>query len=106
MKIYGLGTCDTCRKARKSLPNAIFIDVRADGISAGTLTQAYKQLGDKLLNTRSKTWQSLPDDARIGSPLELIAAHPLLMKRPLIDVGGIFHLGWNKEIQAALTPAA
>jgi len=32
MIVYGLKTCDTCRKALKALPDAGFVDVRADGL--------------------------------------------------------------------------
>ncbi|MDG2340693.1 MAG: ArsC/Spx/MgsR family protein [Paracoccaceae bacterium] len=106
MKIYGLGTCDTCRKARKLLPNAEFIDVRADGMPDKVLGLAYEKFGNKLLNTRSKTWQSLSTDERNGAPVDLIYAHPLLMKRPLIEKDGIFFMGWTKEVQEALVPDA
>ena len=32
MRLYGLKTCDTTRKALSSLPGATFCDVRADGV--------------------------------------------------------------------------
>ena len=102
MIIYGLSTCDTCRKARKALPNAEFVDVRTDGIPQDVLTAAFDSYGDKLLNTRSTTWRSLSEDQRTGTPLELISAHSLLMKRPLISEKGALYLGWTKDVQAAL----
>ena len=102
MIIYGLGACDTCRKARKALPNAKFVDVRTDGIPQDVLGKAFHSLGDKLLNTRSTTWRSLSENDRRGTPLELVLTHSLLMKRPLIcDEGGLY-LGWTKDVQAAL----
>lgn len=102
MILYGLKTCDTCRKALKSLPDAEFCDVRAQGVPASVLARAHAQFGGSLLNTRSTTWRGLSDAEREGAPLELIAAHPALMKRPLIDAGGTLHLGWSKDVQAAL----
>ncbi len=39
---------------------------------------------------------------RAGDPLALIAAHPALMKRPLIEAGGSLYLGWGKDVQDAL----
>lgn len=102
MKVYGLGTCDTCRKARKALPDAEFIDVRSDGLPADVLAAAFAVFGDKLLNTKSKTWRELPEADRQGTPTDLIAAHPLLMKRPLIERAGQYYLGWTKDVQEAL----
>jgi len=102
MILYGLKTCDTCRKAMKSLPEAEFRDVRLDGISPSVLKSAYAAVGAALLNTRSTTWRGLSEAERAKDPLELLAAHPSLMKRPLIEVKGRFHLGWSKQTQDAL----
>ena len=102
MILYGLKTCDTCRKALKSLENAEFRDVRADGVPADVLRAAHRQFGAALLNTRSTTWRELSEPDRAGDPLDLLAAHPTLMKRPLIDDGGTLYLGWGKDVQAAL----
>ncbi|GGB03510.1 arsenate reductase family protein [Allosediminivita pacifica] len=103
MIIYGLKTCDTCRKARKALPEADFVDIREAGLPEGLPERAQKRFGDKILNTRSTTWRGLSEDERAGDPLTLIAAHPALMKRPLIVDGDEMHLGWDKTVQAALT---
>jgi len=101
--LYGLKTCDTCRKALKSLPDAEFRDVRSDGVPEAVLGAAYALFGGDLLNTRSTTWRGLSEEARRAEPLSLIAAHPALMKRPLIDAGdGGLHLGWSAQTRAAL----
>ncbi len=102
MIIYGLGTCDTCRKARKALPDAVFVDVRADGLPLDVLGAAFEIFGEKLLNTRSTTWRSLSESERQGTPFELISTHPLLMKRPLITKNESLYLGWTKDVQVAL----
>ncbi|WP_113912272.1 ArsC/Spx/MgsR family protein [Roseovarius dicentrarchi] len=102
MIIYGLKNCDTCRKAVKALPGATLSDVRDAPVPEATLAAAHAQFGDTLVNTRSTTWRNLPEDARKGAPLDLIARHPALMKRPLIDAGGSLYLGWGKDVQAAL----
>lgn len=102
MKLYGLKTCDTCRKALKSLPAADFVDVRKDGVPVDVMEQAYAQFPDTLLNTRSTTWRGLSDEERARPPLELVAEHPSLMKRPLIEAEGRFFLGWNAEVKSAL----
>ena len=99
MLIYGLKNCDTCRKAKKALPQAQLIDVREEGVPEAVLTQAYERFGAALLNTRSTTWRGLDDDARKEEPLTLIKAHPTLMKRPLIAKGDALFLGWNNDIE-------
>ena len=82
MTLYGLKTCDTCRKAIKALPGVTFVDVRADGVPADVLARAH---------------------ARARDPLALLAEHPALMKRPLIVADdGQMYLGWGKDVQAAL----
>lgn len=99
MLIYGLKNCDSCRKAKKALPDAQLVDVREAGVPAAVLAQAHELFGAALLNTRSTTWRGLDEEARKGEPLALIQAHPALMKRPLIAAGERLFLGWNKEIE-------
>ena len=106
MILYGLKTCDTCRKALKSLPGAEFVDVRADGMPAEVLATALAQFGAALVNTRSTTWRELSEAERTRAPLDLLRAHPTLMKRPLVvDGDGQMHLGWTAETRAALGAA-
>lgn len=102
MIIYGLKNCDTCRKAVKALPGAELVDVRADGVPDDVIQRAFTQFGTALLNTRSTTWRGLDAAEREHDPLVLIAQHPALMKRPLIDDAGTLHLGWTKDVQDAL----
>ncbi|WP_299729937.1 ArsC/Spx/MgsR family protein [uncultured Tateyamaria sp.] len=102
MEIYGLKTCDTCRKAIRALPQARFVDVRADGVPDAVMTQARAQFGAAMLNTRSTTWRGLSEAERAEPPEALLSAHPVLMKRPLIADGDVLHLGWSKDVQAAL----
>lgn len=102
MILYGLKTCDTCRKALKTLPEAQFVDVRAEGIPEGVLNSAYANLGEALLNTRSTTWRGLDEATRTRPVLELLAEHPTLMKRPLIVSDDQFFLGWGKDVQSQL----
>ncbi|WP_323766255.1 ArsC/Spx/MgsR family protein [Marinovum sp.] len=102
MQLYGLKTCDTCRKALKALPDARFVDVRAEGVPEDVLRRAIGQFDDKLVNTRSTTWRGLTEAQRAEPPEALLAAHPTLMKRPLIVAGERMYLGWSREVQAAL----
>ncbi len=102
MRIYGLKTCDTCRKARKALPEAEFVDVREDGLTAETLARFWEELGEPLLNRRSTTWKGLSGEEQAGDPLTLLAAHPTLMKRPVIERGEELTLGWTAAVQSKL----
>lgn len=106
MILYGLKTCDTCRKALKALENAgievSFRNVRGDGVPAAVKARAWEAFGGKLLNTRSTTWRGLDAGERARAPLDLLADHPTLMKRPLIEAGDKLYLGWDKAVQGAL----
>ena len=106
MRFFGLKTCDTCRKALKELSAAGIapevIDVRADGVSAADRSAIYAALGDALLNRRSTTWRGLTAAEQASDPLALLAAHPTLMKRPVIEAEGRWFLGWGPETRVAL----
>ncbi len=107
MRILGLKTCDTCRKALKSLRaagiDAVLHDVRDAPLQASDIRRFFEQFGDELVNRRSTTWRGLSEAERAGDPLDLLAAHPTLMKRPVIeDDRGALHLGWGKDVQASL----
>lgn len=102
MVLYGLKNCDTCRKVLKMLDNADFRDVRRDGVPQDVMARALEKFGDTLLNRRSTTWRGLSEQERAQAPETLLAAHPSLMKRPLIEADGCLYLGWDKQVQAAL----
>jgi arsenate reductase len=102
MILYGLKTCDTCRKALKALPRAAFVDVRTEGVPPEVLARAEAVFGARLVNTRSTTWRGLSEAERASEPAALVAAQPTVMKRPLIVDGERLFLGWDKATQAAL----
>ena len=101
MKIYGIKTCDTCRRVVKDL-SAELHDVREKPLSKNDLTRFLDIFGEKLVNTRSTTWRELSEDERTAEPIELIARHPTLMKRPVIEKDGVLYLGWGSEVKAEL----
>ncbi|MDJ0631235.1 MAG: ArsC/Spx/MgsR family protein [Rhodobacter sp.] len=106
MRFYGLKTCDTCRKAEKSLREKGLaldvVDVRADGVPRALLARFHAAFGEELLNRKSKTWRELGAAERDGDPVDLLAAHPTLMKRPVIERDGALYLGWGKDVQNSL----
>ena len=102
VSLWGLKTCDTCRKALKALPGAEFRDVRAEPLSAEEIALLLGQFGDKLVNRASTTWRGLSEDERARPAAELLAANPTLMKRPVIASEGTWYLGWTPATRAAL----
>jgi arsenate reductase-like glutaredoxin family protein len=106
MILYGLKTCDTCRKALKALEAAghapRFRDVRAEPLSADEIARLHAAFGEAVVNRASTTWRGLSEAERARPAEELLAAHPALMKRPVIEDGGRLYLGWGIEVQAAL----
>lgn len=108
MRVWALKTCDTCRKAIKILQgidsNLHVTDVRGDGVSPSDLKRFFEKFDAALLNQRSTTWRGLSDDEKRQDPITLLAQHPTLMKRPVIEVEGDLYLGWGKEVQEKLVP--
>lgn len=103
MRFFGLKTCDTCRKALKAMRDkgleVTVIDVRADGISANDQKAIVAAFGDATLNRASTTWRGLSDAEKAGDVAVLLAAHPTLMKRPVIDNNGVWTIGWKPDVQ-------
>lgn len=106
--VYGLGTCDTCRKARNWLKRFgiahDFVDYREQRIEPATLKAWSVQLGgfDRLINRASTTWRNLPEARRTpGSDPEwqlLLREHPALVKRPvLVTADGTVSVGFTDK---------
>ncbi|GAB4383650.1 arsenate reductase family protein [Albidovulum sp.] len=106
MVLYGLGSCDSCRKALKAIRAAgrevAFRDIRAEPLSAAERAEFVAAFGERIVNRASTTWRGLSQAQRAASPEALLAAHPTLMKRPVIRAGDRLHLGWTEEVRAAL----
>ena len=95
--IYGLKSCDSCRKALAIVAAAgarhRFHDLRADGLPAAALARWLDRAGwETLLNRRSTTWRELPAAEREGLDAlaagRLLARHPTLIKRPVVERDG------------------
>ncbi len=97
--LYGLKSCDACRAALRALPEVEFVDVRP-GLPPETLARFLDAFGDALVNRRSTTWRGLSEAERGAAPRALLAAHPTLMKRPVIEADGALHLGWSAGTRA------
>jgi arsenate reductase len=106
LQLNGLKACDTCRKAHKALQAAgqevAFRDLRETPPNLDEVQGWMDAVGLGILNTRSTTWRGLSEAEREGDSLELMLAHPALIKRPVIVAGDQILLGWTKDTQTAL----
>ena len=104
LTLTGLPTCDTCKKARKALEadghTVAFRDLRADPLSEAEWSALVEEFGDALVNRKSTTWRGLSDWLRESEPEAQLAAHPTLMKRPLVSDGTRHTIGWDDAIRA------
>lgn len=104
--LFGIPNCDSVRMARKWLDGHgiqyQFHDFRKDGLSAKRLEHWCQALGwETLLNRRGTTWRQLPAvdrdaiDARRAQVLML--AQPTLIKRPVLETGKTFEVGFDAD---------
>jgi arsenate reductase (glutaredoxin) len=106
MILYGISTCDTCKKAIKAIESAgrdvTFRDIRANPLSEAEIDQIVTEFGDLAVNKQSTTYRGFNDFLKASEPEAQIAAQPAVMKRPVIESDGKFYLGWDEKVQAAL----
>jgi len=103
--LYGLSTCDTCRKARNWLDRFgveyAFVDYFANPVPATALKEWARQLGgwEKLVNRASTTWRNLlPQRKNPASDPEwtlLLKEYPALIKRPVMVDEGRVSVGFS-----------
>lgn len=106
MILYGIPTCDTCKKAIKALQAAgktvTFRDVRAEPLSEAEIDMIVYEFGDRAINKQSTTYRAFNDFLKASEPEAQIAAQPAVMKRPVIEADGKWFIGWDDATQAAL----
>ena len=101
--LYGIKNCDTVKKARtwldKNLVVYQFHDFRSDGISETQVKNWINDLGlEVLVNKRSTTWKELDEQTKNNfesNAVQVIAANPTLIKRPLLDTGTQKQVGFK-----------
>ena len=98
--IYGIKACDTCRKALKEIEGSVLHDVRDAPLSEARLKIFHDMFGEKLLNMRSTTWRGLSGEDCQIAPIQLLLAHPTLMKRPIIASHDHTTIGWDAAAKA------
>jgi arsenate reductase-like glutaredoxin family protein len=106
MILYGLSTCDTCKTALKALARAgrevTFRDVRSQPLSAAEIAAIVGAFGDRAVNRQSTTYRGFSDFLRESDAEAQIAAQPAVMKRPVIQDGDRWYLGWDAQTEKAL----
>jgi arsenate reductase len=106
IELYGIPNCDTVKKARawleaRGLAHA-FHDYKKEGADPTRLAGWADKAGwALLLNTRGTTFRKLPEDDRAGldgaKALALMAAHPSLIKRPVVEHDGGLLVGFDSD---------
>jgi len=112
MMLYGIPNCTTVKKARAWLAehghDVPFHDFRKQGVEADWLKQVAGQTGwQVLLNMRGTTWRKLDDAEKTtasneAGALALMMAQPSVIKRPVLEHDGRYHLGFAEEHYQAL----
>ena len=106
VRIYGIRNCDSMKKAFVWLAeHAVacdFVDYRQAAPTAAQLADWNLRVGWKaLLNTRGTTWRRLGEEDRSdvdeARALTLMARHPSLIRRPVIDTGTALLVGFDPD---------
>lgn len=106
LTVYGIKSCDTCRKARKYLAEHDiqfrFHDVRDDGLDIQMLERWATRIDwQKLLNRRSLTWRKISEvdraDMSKDRAFALIMDQPTLLKRPVLEAEKFLAVGFSEK---------
>lgn len=107
MRLYGIPNCTTVKKARAWLTahqlDVAFHDFKKQGVDPTWLKEVVAQTGwQALLNTRGTTWRKLSDAEKAAAgneagALALMQAQSSVIKRPVLEVDGKYHLGFSEN---------
>lgn len=104
IELYGIPNCDTVKKARAWLDargvEYAFHDYKKEGADPARLAQWSDAAGwEALLNRRGTTFRALSDadkaDIDRSKALRLMAAHPSLIRRPVVEHGAGLLVGFD-----------
>jgi arsenate reductase len=104
--VYGIKSCDTCRRARNFLTeNNIefrFHDVRDDGLDIQMLERWSGRIDwQRLLNKQSLTWRKIPEvdrnDMTKNKAFAAMIDQPTLVKRPVLEHKSFFAVGFSAK---------
>lgn len=103
---YGIPNCDTVKKARKWLDAAgvdyTFHDYKKEGADPAKLAAWVDAKGvDVVLNRRGTTFRKLTDAEKADiddvKAVQLMAQHPSLIKRPVVEYAGGILVGFKES---------
>lgn len=106
LTIYGIKSCDTCRKARKFLDEHNiehdFHDLRENGLDIQMLERWTQRMGwERLLNKQSLTWRKIPEvdrnDMTRDKALAAMIDNPTLIKRPVLETEKFIAVGFSEK---------
>ena len=109
--IYGIKNCDTMKKARAWLDQRkikyAFHDYKAQGIDRAALERWIGQVGwEVLINRAGTTFRALQDEEKQNlnarKAITLMLAQPSMIKRPVLDIDGMLHVGFKPEAYATV----
>ncbi len=110
IRVYGIRQCDSCRRTLKWLEaNELafeFTDLRESPVGPEQIDRWLQRLGpERLVNRRSITWRRLDGDQRsrtMGTEgASLLAEHPTLIKRPVVEQGDALTVGFQPDAWGA-----
>ena len=106
LTVFGIKSCDTCRRARKYLDEHNiefqFHDLREDGLDIQMLERWTQRIGwARLLNKQSLTWRKIPEvdrnDMTHDKALASMIYSPTLVKRPVIESDKFIAVGFSEK---------
>jgi len=104
--IYGIKSCDTCRKARKFLSERNieynFHDLREDGLDSQMLERWMRRMDwERLMNKKSLTWRKIPEvdrnDMTREKALAAMIDNPTLVTRPVLETENFIAVGFSEK---------
>lgn len=106
LTVFGIKSCDTCRRARKYLAEQdiefSFHDVRENGLDIQMLERWAARIDwQKLLNKQSLTWRKIAEvdrnDMTKDKAFALMIDRPTLLKRPVLESEKFLAVGFSEK---------
>lgn len=106
ISLYGIRSCDACRKALKWMRERDirheYVDIREVGLNTPLVNRWQDSINwQELLNRRSITWRKIPEcdrnELNRDKARALLLHYPTVMKRPLLDLGSRIVLGFSES---------